>query len=79
MTAKQVMADTNFLKYLQEYEKDKINDKMLDKLKTYVDDPDFVPDKVAKQSKVCMSMCKWVIAIDAYAKVYRIVEPKKRR
>ncbi|KAJ9576326.1 hypothetical protein L9F63_006826, partial [Diploptera punctata] len=78
-SAKLVLGDTNFLKKLQEYEKDKISDNLMKKLKTYVEHPDFIPDKVATQSKVCRSMCMWVRAIDMYAKVYRVVEPKRKR
>nr|CAD7588833.1 unnamed protein product [Timema genevievae] len=78
-TAKTVLGDTNFLKKLQDYEKDKISEAMLKKLKEYVDHPDFIPDKVATQSKVCKSICMWVRAIDCYAKVFRVVQPKRKR
>lgn len=73
------MADTNFLKKLQDYDKDHISESTLKKLKAYIDHPDFIPDKVATVSKVCKSMCMWVRAIDMYAKVYKIVEPKRKR
>ncbi len=33
--------------------------------------------QVAKQSKAAMSMCLWVRAMDTYAKVIKIVEPKR--
>jgi dynein heavy chain len=33
--------------------------------------------QVGKQSKAAMSLCLWVQAIDTYATVYRIVEPKR--
>ncbi|KAK3932091.1 Dynein heavy chain 6, axonemal [Frankliniella fusca] len=78
-TAKVVLADTNFLKKLQEYDKDHIPDMTLRKLKAYIDNKDFMPDVVATQSKVCKSICLWVRAIDTYSKVYKIVEPKKKR
>jgi dynein heavy chain len=78
-SAKLVLGDTDFLKRLQGYEKDKISDALLKKLKEYVEHPDFVPEKVATQSKVCKSMCMWVRAVDMYAKIYRVVEPKKKR
>lgn len=78
-SAKLVLGDTNILKKLQEYEKDNISDALLKKLKEYVEHPDFVPEKVATQSKVCKCMCMWVRAIDMYAKVYRVVQPKKKR
>lgn len=77
--AKIVMGDANFLKKLQEYNKDKISEKVLQKLKIYIDNKDFVPEKVATVSKVCKSICMWVRAIDQYAKVYKVVEPKRKR
>jgi hypothetical protein len=78
-SAKLVLGDTNFLKKLQEYDKDKISDALLKKLKEYVDHPDFAPEKVATQSKVCKSICMWVRALHMYAEVYRVVEPKRKR
>ena len=78
-TAKVVLADVNFLKKLQEYDKDHMNDAMLKVLKNkYINNPDFIPDKVATQSKVCKSLCMWVRALDVYAKVFKVVEPKRR-
>jgi dynein heavy chain len=47
-----VLGDANFLKNLQTYDKDSIPDSMLKKLKKYVDNPNFVPEKVEKVSKV---------------------------
>jgi dynein heavy chain len=79
LPAKIVLGDVNFLKKLQEYDKNHITDPMLRKLKTYIDHPDFVPDKVGRVSKACKSMCMWVRAVDMYAKVFKIVEPKRKR
>lgn len=73
------MGDTNFLKKLQEYDKDSIPEATLKKLKVYIDNKEFVPEIVAKVSKVCKSMCMWVRAIDEYSKVFKIVAPKKKR
>ncbi|EEZ99537.1 Dynein heavy chain, cytoplasmic-like Protein [Tribolium castaneum] len=78
-SAKIVLGDVNFLKKLQEYDKNHITEQTLRKLKSYVDNPDFVPDKVGRVSKACKSMCMWVRAMDMYAKVYKIVEPKRKR
>lgn len=78
-SAKQVLGDVNFLKRLQEYDKDRISEATLRKLKNYIQNKDFVPEKVATVSKVCKSICMWVRAIDMYAKVYKIVEPKRER
>lgn len=51
-SAKVLLGDANFLKNLQTYDKDSIPDSMLKKLKKYIDNPNFVPDKVEKVSKV---------------------------
>lgn len=42
-TAKQVMADVNFLKKLQDYDANHIPDTIIKKLKPYVDHKDFQP------------------------------------
>ncbi|XP_074097467.1 dynein heavy chain at 16F [Cotesia typhae] len=76
-TAKRILSDVHFLDRLINYPKDDINDKLLKKLESYLKNPEFVPDLVAKQSKVCKSICIWVRAIDGYAKVFRVVEPKR--
>ncbi|KAJ8943600.1 hypothetical protein NQ318_006602 [Aromia moschata] len=78
-SAKIVLGDPNFLKKLQEYDKDHIPETALKKLKAYVDHPDFMPDKIAKVSKACKSMCMWVRAMDMYAKIYKVVEPKRKK
>ncbi|XP_033099985.1 dynein heavy chain 6, axonemal-like [Anneissia japonica] len=78
-SAKGLLGDPTFLKKLMEYDKDNIPDSLLKKLKKYIDNPKFVPDIVEKTSKACKSMCMWVRAMDLYAKVFRTVEPKKKR
>ncbi|XP_066588945.1 dynein axonemal heavy chain 6 [Prorops nasuta] len=78
-TAKLVLSDIHFLERLLAYPKDEISDKLLNKLQAYVTHPDFKPELVAKQSKVCKSMCIWVRAIHGYAKIYRVVEPKRQK
>ncbi|XP_055643505.1 dynein axonemal heavy chain 6 [Toxorhynchites rutilus septentrionalis] len=78
-SAKVVMADVNFLKKLEEYDKEHIPETVLKKLKSYVDHKDFQPPIIEKVSKVAKSMCLWVIAVERYAKVYRVVEPKIKR
>lgn len=78
-TAKLVLGDMRFLDRLMDYPKDDISDRLLKRLQEYVNHPEFRPDLVAKQSKACKSLSIWVKAIDGYAKVYRVVEPKRLR
>lgn len=77
--AKLLLSDMNFLNRLAEYDKDNLSDAMLKKLKVYVSNKDFQPDIIGKVSRVCKSICMWVIAVDQYAKVFRIVEPKRKK
>ena len=62
-----------------DYDKDNISDTMIKKLKVYIQNPAFVPEAVEKVSKACRSMCMWVRAMDLYARVFRTVEPKKKK
>ncbi|XP_060697694.1 dynein axonemal heavy chain 6 [Hemiscyllium ocellatum] len=75
--AKQVLGDSNFLKKLMDYDKDNIKPQILQRLQKYINNPDFVPEKVEKVSKACKSMCMWVRAMDLYSRVSKEVEPKR--
>ena len=52
--------------------------KVLSKLKKYTTDPNFNPGNVAHYSVACQSFCQWVLAIENYGRMYRIVEPKRK-
>jgi dynein heavy chain len=54
------------MKSLEEFDKDNIPDAVIKKLKKYIDDPQYQPDVVAKQSKAAMSLCMWTRAMDVY-------------
>ncbi|KAM6471116.1 dynein axonemal heavy chain 6 [Liasis olivaceus] len=78
-TAKQLLGDSTFLKKLLEYDKENIKGAILLKLQKYINNPDFVPEKVEKVSKACKSMCMWVRAMDLYSRVVKVVEPKRQK
>ncbi|XP_029289697.1 LOW QUALITY PROTEIN: dynein heavy chain 6, axonemal [Cottoperca gobio] len=77
--AKQLLGDANFLRRLTDYDKDNIKPQILLKLQKYVNNPDFIPEKVEKVSKACRSMCMWVRAMDLYSKVLKEVGPKREK
>lgn len=64
--AKRVLGESNFMRSLEEFDKDNIPDNVVKKLKKYIDDPQYQPDVVAKQSKAAMSLCMWTRAMDVY-------------
>ena len=51
-SAKSALGDSNFIRRLQEYDKDHISESIVRKLKVYIENPKFLPDMVEKVSKV---------------------------
>lgn len=47
--------------------------------KEYITNPDFDPTKVANASSAAEGLCKWVLAMEIYDRVAKIVAPKKER
>lgn len=76
--SKKLLSDPNFITSLKEYDKDNIPPKVIDTIrKTYIANPDFTPQNAAKASSAAEGMCKWVVAMDSYDKVAKVVAPKK--
>lgn len=61
-----MLGDVNFMRSLEDFDKDNIPDAVIKKLRRYIDDPNYQPDVVAKQSKAAMSLCMWTRAMDVY-------------
>lgn len=77
--AKVVMVDVGFIDRLKNYDKDNIPDGYLRKLRIQTNKPEFEPNHIGKQSLACKSLCLWARAIDKYAKVAKVVGPKKKK
>ncbi len=43
----------------------------------YIPNPDFVPERIRQASRACEGLCKWVVALDKYDAVAKVVAPKK--
>ena len=78
--AKNLLGQKDFLSSLQTYDKDNIPVKTITTIRTkYITDPDFTPEKAAKASKAALGLCKWVIAMECYDRVAKVVKPKKEK
>lgn len=49
------------------------------RLKQYTKDPDFTPEAVNKVAGSCVSICHWVLALEHYHDVFKMVKPKQKR
>ncbi|CEM11721.1 unnamed protein product [Vitrella brassicaformis CCMP3155] len=78
-TARQIMGDVNFVRRIFDYDKDHVPERLLQKLQTYLDDPQFDPQAVERQSQAAKSLCLWCRAIHHYAHVLKRVQPKRQR
>lgn len=47
--------------------------------KDFITNPDFDPTKVANASSAAEGLCKWVLAMEIYDRVAKVVAPKKER
>lgn len=68
-----------FLESLFTFDKDNIPEATIQKIKPYIDNPDFLPAAIQRVSKAATSMCQWVRAMEKYYWVSRSVEPKRER
>ena len=63
---------------LKEYDKDNIEVKVIDKIrKDFKSNENFTPAQIAKASSAAEGLCKWVLAMESYDRVAKIVAPKK--
>ena len=76
-TSKKLIIEANFLQSLKEYDKDNIPPNIITKIRVYVQNPDFDPEKVKSASKAAYGLCSWVRAMESYDRVAKVVAPKK--
>ncbi|KAL6445588.1 hypothetical protein ACFW04_000847 [Cataglyphis niger] len=77
--AKRQLSDVNFINTLRDFDKDHISERILRTIAKYTSNPEFDPIKVGVVSIAAKSLCMWVIAMEKYGKLYRIVAPKREK
>lgn len=76
-TSKTMMNEVGFLKSLLEYKKEEIEEKTINDLKKYIDDPKFVREYLVTVSEIAANLADWVIAMNKFYHVNLIVKPKQ--
>ncbi|XP_061720397.1 dynein axonemal heavy chain 12-like [Cydia pomonella] len=78
--SKRILGDMSFLESLKSYDKDNIPVETMKKIrKEYLPNKDFKPHIIAKASAAAEGLCKWIIAMDMYDAVAKVVAPKKAK
>jgi len=72
-----MMNSGTFLKDLQQYDKESIEEDRIKKLQEYVKNPKFNLEHLATISSIAMNLASWVMAMDKFYNVNLIVKPKK--
>ncbi|XP_018339413.1 PREDICTED: dynein heavy chain 1, axonemal-like isoform X2 [Trachymyrmex septentrionalis] len=73
----QMLADPdNFLYTIAHFKKEDITEEIINKLKDYIENPNFQPDKILQVSKTCHSLSLWIRAMYNYYFVNKKVAPK---
>ncbi|KAK2581766.1 hypothetical protein KPH14_002245 [Odynerus spinipes] len=73
----QMLADAgHFLNMMVNFNRENITEEVINKLKPYINNPDFQPVKVIQVSKACHSLCLWLHAMYNYYFVNLKVKPK---
>ena len=76
--SKRLLSDMGFLARLKSYDKDNIPEAVMKKIRSeFKPNPDFDPEKAKKSSSAAEGLCKWVLAMEIYDRVAKVVAPKK--
>jgi dynein heavy chain len=54
------------LDMLLHYDRESIQENMINKITPYINNPDFTPENISKASKACEAICMWVHAMHKF-------------
>ncbi len=75
----QGLMSVGFFEKLKSFKKDEVQERIVKAIDKYRDDnPEFTEEKVKAGNSACYSLVKWGFAINNYAKVIKMVEPKRK-
>ena len=77
-SSQKMLGDASFLNSLKTFDKDDIPPHVIKKIRqTYIPNPEFRPEKVRNASSAAEGLCSWVVAIESYDRVAKVVAPKQ--
>ncbi|KAI9333781.1 dynein heavy chain and region D6 of dynein motor-domain-containing protein [Zopfochytrium polystomum] len=73
-----MLGDPKFLDSLKTFDKDDIPAHVIKKIRTtYMPNPEFKPEKVRNASSAAEGLCNWIIAMESYDRVAKVIAPKQ--
>ncbi|KAJ3302063.1 Dynein heavy chain 7, axonemal [Kappamyces sp. JEL0829] len=76
--SQKLLGDPAFLGSLKTYDKDNIPAAVIKRIREiYIPNPEFKPEKVKNASSAAEGLCSWVVAMEAYDRVIKVVAPKQ--
>jgi dynein heavy chain len=76
--SQKLLGDPAFLSSLKTYDKDNIPTTVIKRIRDiYIPNPEFKPEKVKNASSAAEGLCSWVLAMEAYDRVIKVVAPKQ--
>eukprot|EP00736_Rhodelphis_marinus_P011006 Rmarinus@m.25417 len=75
--AKRMLSDTKFIHSLMDFDRDNIPDGVILAVEKYIQHPSFRPEVIAKVSRAASGLCSWVLAMNQYHEVAKVVKPKR--
>nr|XP_026694595.1 dynein heavy chain 3, axonemal isoform X2 [Ciona intestinalis] len=76
--AKKMLGDMKFLDSLRDFDKDNISIGIMRKIRDrFIGDQNFRPELIRNVSSACEGLCRWVLAIEVYDRVAKVIAPKR--
>ena len=66
-----------FLDSLENYPKENIDPAIIEKIRPYLEDPNFQPEAIRGASEAAEGLSKWVIAVVKFDEVFKEITPKR--
>ncbi|KAI9992418.1 hypothetical protein PInf_017825 [Phytophthora infestans] len=76
--ALRILADIRFLDRLRNFDKDRIDPSLMDRVRFYVNHPDFSMENMRRASLASTTLCKWVLALVRYFEAMKRVAPTQQ-